>query len=52
MARGYDGYATPKEIRDKGHAGSPFAPAFRYQAKVYRAINPNDMGDTYYEILE
>ncbi len=52
MARGYDGYSTPKEIRDKGHAGSPNATAFRYQAKVYRSLNPNDMGDTYYEILE
>ncbi len=52
MARGYDGYSTPKDIRDKGHAGSPFASAFRYQAKVYRSVNPHDMGDSYYEILE
>ncbi|MBI9102277.1 MAG: hypothetical protein JEY99_07680 [Spirochaetales bacterium] len=52
MARGSDGYSTPKEIRDAGHANNPNSFTFRYQDKVYKALNPNDMGDTYYETLE
>lgn len=52
MARGYDGYTTPREVRDSGHKNAPQPDVFRFQAKVYRALNPNDMGDSYYEILE
>ena len=52
QCRGYDGYETPKKERDAFHLGAPQPDVFRYQAKVYRAMNPNDMGDTYYETLE
>ena len=52
MARGYDGYETPREIRDAGHRNSPWPDVFRFQDKVYKAVNPNDMGDTYYERLD
>jgi FAD/FMN-containing dehydrogenase len=52
QCRGYDGYETPKEERDRYHRNAPQPDVFRYQAKVYRAINPNDLGDTYYETLE
>ena len=52
MARGYDGYETPKEIRDAGHRNSPWPDVFRFQNKVYKALNPNDLGDVYYERLE
>lgn len=48
-ARGYDGYSTTKEHRANAYAKHPFGPTFKYQAKVYKALNPNDMGDTYYE---
>jgi hypothetical protein len=50
--RGEDGYATPKDARDAMHLGSPQPEAWRYQAKVYAALNPNDLGDAYYETLE
>jgi FAD/FMN-containing dehydrogenase len=52
LARGYDGYETPRETRDAGHRNSPISDVFRFQAKVYSAVNPNDMGDSYYERLE
>lgn len=52
LARGYDGYETPKEIRDAGHAHAPQPAVFRYQNKVYQAVNPLDLGDTYYERLD
>lgn len=48
-ARGYDGYSTTKEHRTKAYANHPFAPTFKYQAAIYKSVNPNDMGDTYYE---
>jgi glycolate oxidase len=52
VARGPDGKATPKEARDKIHLGSPQPNVFRYQHKVREALNPNDLGDAYYETLE
>ncbi len=48
-ARGYDGYSTTEEHRKNAYSKHPFAPAFRYQSKVYAALNPEDLGDTYYE---
>jgi glycolate oxidase len=51
-ARGSDGYATPKAERDAMHLAAPQPDAFRYQARLYAALNPNDLGDAYYETLE
>jgi len=51
-ARGPDGRTTPKEERDRMHLASPQPSMFRYQHKVREALNPNDLGDAYYETLE
>lgn len=50
--RGGDGYATPREERDAMHLASPQPDAWRYQAAIRHAINPDDLGDAYYETLE
>ncbi len=50
--RGPDGYTTPKEERDRIHLSSPQPSVFRYQHKVREALNPNDLGDAYYETLD
>jgi hypothetical protein len=34
------------------HLGAPQPDAFRWQARVYELLNPNDLGDAYYETLE
>jgi glycolate oxidase len=52
VARGPDGRTTPKDERDRMHLASPQPEVFRYQARVRRALNPNDLGDAYYETLE
>lgn len=52
VARGSDGFNTPKAERDRMHLGAPQPDVFRYQAAVRRALNPNDLGDAYYETLE
>ena len=51
-ARGPDGKATPKEERDKMHLATPQPNVFRYQHKVREALNPNNLGDAYFETLE
>ena len=51
VARASDGYATPKEHRDAMHRGAPQPDVFRYQARIREALNPNDLGDDYYETL-
>ncbi len=51
-ARGPDGRTTPKEERDRIHLSAPQPSMFRYQHKVREALNPNDLGDAYYETLE
>jgi len=52
VARGPDGKTTPKEERDKMHLGNQQPNAFRYQYKVREALNPNHLGDEYFETLE
>jgi glycolate oxidase len=52
VARGPDGKTTPKEERDKMHLSAPQPNVFRYQHKVREALNPNDLGDAYFETLE
>ncbi len=51
-ARGSDGRTTPKEERDKMHLAAPQPNAFRYQSKIKKAFNPNDLGDQYFETLD
>ena len=51
-ARGSDGKTTPKEKRDKMHLAAPQPNVFRYQYKVREALNPNNLGDEYFETLE
>ena len=52
VARGPDGKTTPKEERDRMHMANPQPNAFRYQYKVREALNPNHLGDEYFETLE
>ena len=52
VARGSDGKTTPKEERDRMHLAAPQPNAFRYQYKVREALNPNHLGDEYFETLE
>lgn len=52
VARGSDGKTTPKEERDKMHLAAPQPNVFRYQHKVREALNPNELGDAYFETLE
>jgi glycolate oxidase len=52
VARGPDGKATPKEERNKMHLAAPQPNVFRYQYKVRAALNPNNLGDEYFETLE
>jgi hypothetical protein len=52
VARGPDGKTTPKDERDKMHLAAPQPNAFRYQYKVREALNPNHLGDEYFETLE
>lgn len=51
-ARGRDGRTTPKAERDRIHLSAPQPAAFRYQHKIREALNPNNLGDAYYETLE
>ena len=51
VARASDGYATPEAQRDAMHLGAPQPDVFRYQARLREALNPNDLGDAYYETL-
>jgi FAD/FMN-containing dehydrogenase len=50
--RGPDGRTTPKEVRDEIHRSAPQPNVFRYQHKVREALNPNDLGDAYFETLD
>lgn len=50
--RGADGYATPKAERDAMHLATPQPDGWRYQARIRETLNPNDLGDAYYETLE
>jgi len=52
VARGPDGKTTPKEERDKMHLANPQPNIFRYQHKVREALNPNNLGDEYFETLD
>jgi glycolate oxidase len=51
-ARGPDGRTTARAERDRIHLSAPQPSVFRYQHKIRQALNPNDLGDTYYETLE
>jgi glycolate oxidase len=51
-ARGSDGRATPKEERDRIHLAAEQPAAFHYQWKVKQAIDPNNLGDEYYQTLD
>jgi hypothetical protein len=50
--RGPDGRTPPKEVRDQIHLSAPQPNVFRYQHKVREALNPNDLGDAYFETLD
>jgi glycolate oxidase len=50
--RGPDGRTTSKEERDRIHLDAPQPNLFRYQHKVREALNPNDLGDAYFETLD
>ncbi|MGD8455187.1 MAG: FAD-binding oxidoreductase [Anaerolineales bacterium] len=50
--RGPDGRTPPKEERDEIHRSAPQPNVFRYQHKVREALNPNDLGDAYFETLD
>ena len=52
QCRGPDGKTTPKEERDRVHLSAPQPSVFRYQHKVREALNPNNLGDAYYETLD
>jgi len=52
VARGSDGRATPKEERDRIHLAATQPAAFHYQWKVKQAIDPNNLGDEYYQTLD
>ncbi|UCB45788.1 MAG: FAD-binding oxidoreductase [Spirochaetota bacterium] len=52
QARGPDGRIAPKEERDRIHLSAPQPDIFRYQHKIRKAFNPNDLGDAYYETLD
>ena len=52
QCRGADGRTTPKDERDRVHLSAPQPSVFRYQHKVREALNPNDLGDAYYETLD
>jgi len=52
QARGPDGRTTPKAERDRIHLAAPQPSAFRYQHRIREALNPNHLGDEYYETLE
>ncbi len=51
-ARGSDGRTTPRAERDAMHRATPQPAVWRWQGRVYRALNPNDLGDAYYETME
>ena len=51
-ARGSDGMAVPKRARDKMHRASAQPSMFNYQWQVKQALDPNDLGDEYYETLD
>ena len=52
QCRGGDGRTTPKEERDRIHLSAPQPSVFRYQHKVREALNPNELGDEYFETLD
>ncbi len=52
QCRGADGRTTPKEERDRIHLSAPQPSVFRYQHKVREALNPNELGDEYFETLD
>lgn len=52
QCRGADGRTTPKEERDRMHLSAPQPSVFRYQHKVREALNPNELGDEYFETLD
>ncbi len=52
LCRGNDGKEIPGEIREEALADSPQSHVFRYQHKIRKALNPNDLGDAYYVTLE
>ncbi|MFC1932107.1 FAD-binding oxidoreductase [Chloroflexota bacterium] len=50
--RGPDGRTTPKEERNRMLSAAAQPSVFRYQRKIKKALNPNDLGDAYYQTLE
>ena len=52
VCRGSDGWALPKEMREKMLSASPQPGVFNYQWQIRQIFDPNDLGDTYYKTLE
>lgn len=52
LCRGADGKELPKGERDKAMTSYRQSAVFRYQNKIKKAINPNDLGDAYYATLD
>jgi FAD/FMN-containing dehydrogenase len=52
VARGSDGRALPKEERERILSASSQPNVFHYQWKVKQVLDPNDLGDAYYQTLE
>ena len=44
---GLTGKQVPQEVRNKSLGASPAANAFRYQSKIKKMLDPNDLGDGY-----
>jgi glycolate oxidase len=51
-ARGPDGKQTPDEVRTKMFSSVRQPCVFRYQDKIKKAFDPNNLGDGYYFTLE
>jgi hypothetical protein len=51
-SRGADGKETPKEEREEMLSASPQPAVFHYQRKIKEALDPNNLGDSYYMTIE
>jgi len=48
LSRGPDGKELPQETRQKALSAGKQSHVFRYQEKIRKIFNPNDLGDGYY----
>jgi glycolate oxidase len=51
VARGGDGRATPKEVREQMMGSSRQPSTWRYHKKIQEIFDPNTLGDAYYQVL-